>query len=47
LMRGLARLLAPGAERFWLVLYGMENATAAKRSAFIERVKARLARIRA
>ena len=48
LMRGLARLLvAPGAERFWLALYGMEKATAAKRSAFIERVRARVARIRA
>jgi NAD(P)H dehydrogenase (quinone) len=47
LMRGLARLLvARGAERFWLALYGMENATAAKRSAFIDQVKARLSRIR-
>ena len=48
LMRGLARLLAArGAERFWLALYGMENTTAAARLAFIERVRARVARIRA
>ena len=34
LMRGLARLLvAPGAQRFWLALYGMEKATATKRTA--------------
>jgi NAD(P)H dehydrogenase (quinone) len=48
LMRGLARLMVtPGAERFWLAFYGMENATAANRNDFIERVRARLARIRA
>jgi putative NADPH-quinone reductase len=47
LMRGLARLMvAPGAERIWLALYGMENATATARTDFIQRVKARLARIR-
>jgi NAD(P)H dehydrogenase (quinone) len=47
LMRGLARLLAaPGAERFWLALYGIDKASAAKRTAFIERVRARVARIR-
>lgn len=45
LMRGLARLLAPRAERIWLSLYGIDTATAAKREAFIERVKARLSRI--
>jgi NAD(P)H dehydrogenase (quinone) len=45
LMRGLARLLAPGADRFWLALYSMDRATAANRAAFIERVKARIARI--
>ena len=48
LMRGLARLMvAPRAERFWLALYGMENASVAKRRAFIERVRLRIARIRA
>jgi NAD(P)H dehydrogenase (quinone) len=48
LMRGLARLMAArGAERFWLALYGMENTTTATRAAFIERVRARIARIRA
>jgi len=48
LMRGLARLIvAPGAERFWLALYGMENAAAANRRGFIEQVRARVARIRA
>jgi NAD(P)H dehydrogenase (quinone) len=48
LMRGLARLLtARSAERFWLALYGMENTTTATRAAFIERVKACIARIRA
>ena len=47
LMRGLARLLvARHAERFWLALYGMENAPPGKRAAFIERVRARIARIR-
>jgi putative NADPH-quinone reductase len=47
LMRGLARLMvAPGAERIWLALYGMENSTVATRTDFVERVKARLARIR-
>src|SRR5262249_53731154 len=47
LMRGLARLMvARNAERFWLAVYGMENASAKKRPRFIERVKARLARIR-
>jgi putative NADPH-quinone reductase len=47
LMRGLARLLvAPRAERFWLALYGMENATAPKRAAFIERVRTRISQIR-
>ena len=48
LMRGLARLMtARSAERFWLALYGMENTTTATRAAFIERVRARIARIRA
>ena len=48
LMRGLARLLAaPRVDRFWLALYGMENASAEKRSGFIERVKSRVSRIRA
>ena len=48
LMRGLARLLAaPGAERFWLALYGMDSARSEVRSRFIERVKARVSRIRA
>jgi putative NADPH-quinone reductase len=47
LMRGLARLLAaPRAERFWLALYGMENANIEKRSSFIEQVKSRISRIR-
>ena len=46
LMRGLARLMvAPRAERFWLALYGMENASAAKRTAFIGRVRARISQI--
>ncbi len=47
LMRGLARLAAPRAERFWLALYGMEKANLEKRSSFIERVKSRVSRIRA
>ena len=47
LMRGLARLMvSPRAERFWLALYGIENASAARRNAFIERVRARISRIR-
>ena len=47
LMRGLARLMVvPRAERFWLALYGMENVSAAKRSAFVQRVRARVSRIR-
>ena len=47
LMRGLARLMvAPRAERFWLPLYGMETASAAKRTAFIELVRQRIAQIR-
>jgi len=46
LMRGLARLVAPRAERFWLALYGMENATDAKRTAFIEQVRKRISNIR-
>ena len=46
LMRGLARLVvAPRAERFWLALYGMENATDAKRTAFIEQVRKRISNI--
>ena len=46
LMRGLARLVvAPRAERFWLALYGMENATDAKRTAFIEQVRKRVSNI--
>jgi putative NADPH-quinone reductase len=48
LMRGLSRLATPrGVERFWLALHGMKKSTAAARRAFIERVRARLARIRA
>jgi NAD(P)H dehydrogenase (quinone) len=48
LMRGLARLLvAPRAERFWLALYGMENATDAKRTAFVEQVRKRISNIQA
>jgi putative NADPH-quinone reductase len=47
LMRGLARLVAPRAERFWLALYEMEKANLEKRSSFIERVKSRVSRIRA
>lgn len=47
LMRGLARLMvAPRAERFWLALYGMENSSAAKRTAFIKRVRTRISQIR-
>ena len=47
LMRGLARLSsARGAGRFWLVLHGTDKARLADRARFIERVKARLARIR-
>jgi putative NADPH-quinone reductase len=47
LMRGLARLLAArSAERFWLALYGMDNTTLATGNAFIEKVRARVARIR-
>ena len=43
MMRGLARLVvAPRAERFWLALYGMENATPAKRTAFIGQVRRRI-----
>ena len=48
LMRGLARLLvAPRVERFWLALYGMENTTDAKRTAFIEQVGKRISNIQA
>jgi putative NADPH-quinone reductase len=48
LMRGLARLLvAPRAEKFWLALYGIDNATLEVRSRFIERVKSRILRVRA
>jgi putative NADPH-quinone reductase len=48
LMRGIARpLTARGAERFWLALHGMDKTTAAARLAFVERVRARLARVRA
>jgi hypothetical protein len=39
-------MTARTAERFWLALYGMEKTTAATREAFIEQVKARVARIR-
>ena len=46
LMRGLARLVvAPRAERFWLALYGMENATDAKRTAFVEQVRKRISNV--
>ncbi len=45
MMRGFARLLAPRAERIWLSLYGIDKATPAKRIAFIDRIKARLAAI--
>ena len=46
LMRGLARLVvAPRAERFWLALYGMENATDAKRTEFIEQVRKRISNV--
>jgi|SRR5215471_15613734 len=46
LMRGLACFTAARrAERFWLALYGTENTTTATRAAFIERVRARIARI--
>ena len=46
LMRGLARLVvAPRAERFWLALYGMENATDAKRTVFVEQVRKRVSNI--
>jgi putative NADPH-quinone reductase len=46
LMRGLARLtVARPPDRFWLALYGIENATAGRRIAFIERVRARVAQI--
>src|SRR5262245_26333713 len=48
LMRGLARLLvARNAERFWLALYGMENTSLARRTAFLEKVRTRVSRIRA
>ena len=45
LMRGLARLVVAPPERFWLALYGMENATDAKRTAFIEQVRKRISNI--
>jgi len=46
LMRGLARLTAARkAERFWLALHGVDRTTAATRALFIERVRARIARI--
>jgi NAD(P)H dehydrogenase (quinone) len=46
LLRGLARLTAvQRPDRFWLALYGIENATAERRTAFIERVRARVAQI--
>ena len=47
LMRGLARLTAPGTERFWLALHGIDKAALHARSRFVERVSARVARIRA
>jgi len=47
LMRGLARLMvARGAERIWLALYGMEKASAVTRAAFIQRVRKRFSRIK-
>jgi len=47
LMRGLARLMvARRAERIWLAQYGMENAPTVTRTAFIQRVRKRLARIK-
>jgi hypothetical protein len=47
LMRGLAGLLvAQRAERFWLALHGMENATRAKRAAFVEQARKPLSNIR-
>ena len=47
LMRGLARLLVMSrAERFWMAMYGIDKASDAKRAAFIERVRVRVARIR-
>jgi len=46
-MRGLARLMvASGAERIWLALYGMEKASAVTRAAFIQRVRKRFGRIK-
>ena len=47
LMRGLARLMvARGAEKIWLSLYGMEKASAGTRAAFILRVQKRFAQIK-
>ena len=47
LMRGLGRLMvAGGAERIWLALYGMEKATAVARTAFVQRVRKRFAQIK-
>jgi NAD(P)H dehydrogenase (quinone) len=45
IMRGLRAVCAPRCKTFWLALYRMDNITDVERRAFVERVRARLARI--
>lgn len=46
LMRGMKPMCAKGVKTFYLAHYDMDHSTAASRSAFLEKVKARIARLR-
>lgn len=41
-MRGLRRLVSPGARTMWLALYGMDSGDAAARAAFLAAIRTRL-----
>lgn len=45
LLRGLRPLIAPRARTFWLALHEMDSVTAQERTAFLKRVRQRIARI--
>lgn len=46
LLRGLRPLVHPRCRTLWLALHGIDRATAGQRDAFLERVAARLGRVR-
>ena len=46
LMRGMKILCAKGVKSFYLAHYDMDHSTAASRSAFLDKVRTRIARLR-